>query len=752
MRTLSLWPPLLAVTLFTTIAGCGDSPSPLPDASVFVPTCAVDLQCSDGVFCNGEERCAPQDPEADARGCAPPATDACLPGQTCQEGARLCETVCAMETDADGDGHDALACGGDDCDDSDADRFPGNPEVCDDAGHDEDCNPASLGSRDLDGDGATDAACCNGDTCGLDCDDTEAAIRPGAVEACDGLDNDCDTATDEGVEATFYVDADGDGYGDRDDPGAELRACRQPTGYSTNALDCDDNAASVNPAAFDRCDGAVDDDCSGVVDDPEGGCDCQPGEFRACPLLGACGQGRQDCISGIWGACSVFAAPDACDGADNDCDGDPDPSCACVAGATLVCGTDVGECSSGVRVCGGDGSFSGCLGAVNPSFEVCNQRDDDCDGQVDEGVATQTFYPDPDGDGIGTLVGAVEACAPPDGGPWAERTLDGCVFTEVTPECENVHPALASHTNAQSLAVAADRIVVVGARSGTEIGLTLSPARAEVGTRTVSPIEDGDAAATPDAVFMSVAGDVASAGVVAAGPRVLAWDDLTGSPVEVVAQAGARVIFTDSQEDGLVDPVVWTGTDVTLYENMGAGTFIGHPVASGTIDWAGRFIDGSPEQFILYAGGGQVHLVRVTDPISIGIQASVSIPGNVRACAVTSALVRSVVCATSAGVHLVDFDSSRSTPLSALSAVAVRSEVEVDGAGIDEGTLAVIFETPPRLERWVPNPNNDSYERIAETDFAPRDALPFDADGDGDVDILYLTDTEVRVIVNEGDL
>src|SRR5262245_33664340 len=48
-------------------------------------------------------------------------------------------------TDADADGHRAMACGGDDCDDADPLRYPGRTEVCDDAGHDDDCDPATLG-------------------------------------------------------------------------------------------------------------------------------------------------------------------------------------------------------------------------------------------------------------------------------------------------------------------------------------------------------------------------------------------------------------------------------------------------------------------------------------------------------------------------------------------------------------------------------------------------------------------------------
>ena len=63
--------------------------------------------------------------------------------------------------DADGDGVDSLVTGGSDCDDNDRNRFPGNTEVCDPDGHDEDCDYATFGNRDADGDGYFDAMCTN---------------------------------------------------------------------------------------------------------------------------------------------------------------------------------------------------------------------------------------------------------------------------------------------------------------------------------------------------------------------------------------------------------------------------------------------------------------------------------------------------------------------------------------------------------------------------------------------------------------
>jgi hypothetical protein len=90
------------------------------------------------VFCNGVERCSLGDPLADAHGCV--ATQACLAGQTCNEGAQTCDTACDQGGDADGDGFVAVSCGGDDCDDAAPSANPSGVELCD--GLDNDCNGA----------------------------------------------------------------------------------------------------------------------------------------------------------------------------------------------------------------------------------------------------------------------------------------------------------------------------------------------------------------------------------------------------------------------------------------------------------------------------------------------------------------------------------------------------------------------------------------------------------------------------------
>lgn len=111
---------------------------------------------------------------------------------------------------------------------------------------------------DMDGDGAV---------ADIDCDDEDASVFPGADELCDGIDNDCDDIVDnEPVNGeTYYVDADGDGYGGA----SATTACDPDSGYVLNSDDCNDNAAEAYPGGTELCDG-LDNDCNNLIDDGAG--------------------------------------------------------------------------------------------------------------------------------------------------------------------------------------------------------------------------------------------------------------------------------------------------------------------------------------------------------------------------------------------------------------------------------------------------------------------------------------------------
>ncbi|MCK6528594.1 hypothetical protein L6R50_13900 [Myxococcota bacterium] len=120
---------------------------------------------------------------------------------------------------------------------------------------DDDTAPPDDDTAPVDGDG-------DGFVDGVDCDDADAGVFPGADEVCDGADQDCDGIVDEEPldGGTWYQDGDGDGYGDAASP---VVACSPPVGMVADATDCDDILATVHPGATDVCNG-IDDDCDGA--------------------------------------------------------------------------------------------------------------------------------------------------------------------------------------------------------------------------------------------------------------------------------------------------------------------------------------------------------------------------------------------------------------------------------------------------------------------------------------------------------
>ena len=193
-----------------------------------------------------------------------------------------------------------------------------------------------------------------------DCDDTDPAVNPSAVEVLDNKDNDCDGEVDEGLaSATYYLDNDEDGFGD---PASSVVAASPPLGYVTNSTDCDDTDPGVNPNAVEVLDNK-DNDCDGEVDE------------------------------GLASATYYL---------DNDEDGFGDPASSVVAASPpLGYVTDSTDCDDG------DSEI--------PGEEIMDNIDNDCDGQVDEGLASGVYYRDLDGDGYGDQTSSVLSDSPPAG-------------------------------------------------------------------------------------------------------------------------------------------------------------------------------------------------------------------------------------------------------------------------------------------------------------------------------------------------
>jgi len=320
-----------------------------------------DMRCADGALCSmglcvGGETCDAADQERCGAECVNIWTSGIHCGgcnNTCGLGASCVGGVCSCV--------DGLTYCGEACVNtaSDPAHCGGCRSPC---GADQGCylggcatpHPESCDRQDNDLDGETDEdeygmplmrPCDN--LCGPGYETCSGGVYIGCTapipgsEVCNDQDDDCDGLVDEGVTDIYYEDLDLDGFGDPD-PASAIEACampywRSPGGgvYVSDSSDCDDGDAQVYPGAAE-----------------------------------------------------------ACDGVDNNCDGDPDENCACApVGATRACGSDEGICAPGVQTCSASG-WGECTGASHVAplpAELCNGFDDDCDGEVDEGMGGDRY-------------------------------------------------------------------------------------------------------------------------------------------------------------------------------------------------------------------------------------------------------------------------------------------------------------------------------------------------------------------------
>ena len=317
----------------------------------------------------------------------------------------------SLDVDDDGDGFTVV----EDCNDLSAATYPGAPEACD--GVDNNCDGA-IDETDECTDNDEDGATAN-----VDCNDEDATSFPGAPERCDGADNDCDGTIDEETECF-----DDDGDGQTEDEG-----------------DCNDANANTFQGADEVCDG-LDNDCDDEADE---GLDCSnDGDNDGFTV----NQGDCDDTSG-----AVFpGATETCDQLDNNCNGDIDEGTSCYdddndgqtedngdcddanpatyTGANEVCDGIDNNCNDqadeGID-CSGDGDGDGFTvnegdcDDTNPSInpeapEICNEADEDCDGTIDE----ETECSDDDEDGFTENEGDCDD-ANPDINPGALDVVDG---------------------------------------------------------------------------------------------------------------------------------------------------------------------------------------------------------------------------------------------------------------------------------------------------------------------------------------
>ena len=328
-----------------------------------------------------------------------------------------------------------------DCNDWDEFTYPGAAEVCD--YQDNNCDGTIDEGLDFityyhdnDNDGYGDindqSLHCSMPNNGYvvqagDCNDNDPNINPEASETCDGVDNNCDGTIDEGLNSiTYYLDNDNDGYGDSN---SQRTDCTQPNSYVPQAGDCNDNDPNINPSSSEICDG-LDNNCDNNIDEDltqltyyqdldQDGFGNPEVSVIDCKAVDGYVTNNTDCDD-----IDQFTYPDApelCDYLDNNCDGMIDEGLNFITYYLDNDNDGYGDINSQRTDCIQLNSYVTQAGDcndndpnINPDMEEsCNSTDDNCDGNIDEGLVFVTYYSDMDMDGYGDDTTGFEDCLQP---------------------------------------------------------------------------------------------------------------------------------------------------------------------------------------------------------------------------------------------------------------------------------------------------------------------------------------------------
>jgi hypothetical protein len=183
--------------------------------------------------------------------------------------------------------------------------------------------------------------------------------------------------TSSGPSSLSNVSGADDGSGDDGDGSADDDDGGTLSGDGADSTaGIDDGPGDTNCTPGEEVCNGTDDDCDGDVDedDPEIGNACATG------MDGPCGSGSLACV-GAELVCEGNVQPSAetCDNIDNDCNGQVDDG---LTGRACDTGKG-GPCSAGTETC--SGGVSMCMPTGKGTAEVCNGEDDDCDGTADNG-------------------------------------------------------------------------------------------------------------------------------------------------------------------------------------------------------------------------------------------------------------------------------------------------------------------------------------------------------------------------------
>lgn len=286
---------------------------------------------------------------------------------TCSQ--NLCSHIsCSSYTeegDNDADGYSAN-CG--DCNDNNANIHPNAAETCNNI--DDDCD-SQIDEALTTSCGTSSTGACRYGT--KTCSNGQWSQCTGNIdpvaESCNGIDDDCDTLTDEENAQyciTYYRDNDNDAYGQSSN--SKCLCSPQDPYDSLQKDDCNDDNTNINPGKNELCNNGLDDDCNSLADNNDPYCFvCTPGERKNCPKQnGVCSGAREKCTSnGQWPGC-------------NDAD-------------YLAYNSD-----------------------YQSTETKCDSLDNDCDGSADEGLTT-AYYQDSDSDGYGNPYVSQNKCAKPQG-------------------------------------------------------------------------------------------------------------------------------------------------------------------------------------------------------------------------------------------------------------------------------------------------------------------------------------------------
>ncbi len=345
------------------------------------------------------------------------------------------------------------ACGGGDPAAGNSDGGSGNTGATDASGSGGEAAGGNGATTAIGGSGGASGECATDLAC-------EAKLPPTNPAAC--AEAKCDLVL---KKCNFVAkDKDGDGH-------AAAQCTAAGSGAIDTGDDCDDDDKTSYPGAWDgppdpgagkpdTCD-TKDNDCDGSADNQKVGgqsCTCNPSQPPKCNQdeigvaipgldaskdgVGICKLGQSECVNGVVGKCIGAVGPagaETCNGADDDCDGqmdegNPGSGTACASAQQGECGPGKTNCQGGKLVC---------VPNLKPAAEICDGKDNNCDGAVDEGMGQTSCSKGECAKTVpNCLNGQPQVCVP--GNPGTEQCdgkdndCDGTTDEDISPSpCDN---------------------------------------------------------------------------------------------------------------------------------------------------------------------------------------------------------------------------------------------------------------------------------------------------------------------------